>query len=66
MGGNVKNIKVAKNLIKGVRPLWMFKLINDGNFGKKFQPCILNRSRENQVSPNLCLTDGQTEGHLKL
>ena len=39
----------------------LIKLLDDGNIDKKFQPCILNRSRENPVCPTLSIMDGQTD-----
>ena len=32
------------------------------NVVKKFQSSICHKSRENQVSPSLCLIDGRTDG----
>ena len=39
--------------------LKLIMLNNGGNVHTKFQPSILNRSQENHVSPNSCLTDGE-------
>ena len=36
-------------------------LHNDGNVDKKFQPCILNRSRENHVFNKTFQADGYFE-----
>ena len=46
--------------------LKLIMLVSVGNVDKKFQPSICHRSRENHVSPNSLITDGQTDGHCEL
>ena len=65
MGENVKNIKIAKKRVKGspsdMDVLYLIILYNDGNVDKKFQPFILNSSRENHISPIALRTDRHSE-----
>ena len=62
MGENVT--KISKTLLKisptTMHVLMLIILLSYGNVDKKFKLSILNRSRENNVSPTSCLTDRRT------
>ena len=62
MRGNANNILIAKKAsLIVIDVLWLIMLHND-NVDNKFQPSILNRSRENNDYKTFCLTEVPTFG----